>query len=109
MAGTDNSRNHSNKLRLVTQRRQSPVFVCGKCLARHPKGKKLKAALRSELKQRRSNAPLERPRLIETSCFGICPKGAIVLSSNRLLRRRSYLLLAGRKKSDEAIELLLDS
>ena len=108
MASADMFQHRSNELRVITQRREPPVLVCGKCLARHPKGKKMRVALRRELKQRDLRSPLKRPRLIETSCFGICPKDAIVLASERMLRRRAYVLLTSRKQADEAIDLLLE-
>jgi hypothetical protein len=107
MADAETFLHRRGKLTVVSPRRRLPVLVCGKCLARHHKGRKLKDALRSELKHRGVSAPIGRARLIETGCFDICPKGAIVLASGRSLRQGAYVLLADRKTVSQALDLLL--
>lgn len=90
------------------RRRAAPVFACGRCLARHDKGKKLKTSLKAALKSTSVGQTLKRPRLITTSCFGICPRQAIVLASDRTLRAGRYVVLEKRTDAGRAVAILLE-
>lgn len=85
--------------------KRTPVFVCRKCVARHPKGRKLQAALKHGLK----SLPAVRSRMVLTSCFGICPKRAIVAASRATLASASCLLVARQNDVGEAISKLIAS
>jgi len=65
---------------IARPRRASPIFVCRKCLKRSAEGSAVRRALKGKLKRRDSHGR-KPPRLIATSCFGICPRKAIVLAS----------------------------
>ena len=81
---------------LITARakRAAPILVCRKCLKRADGGKAVKSALKSELKSRRAAGGGKPPKLVMTSCFGLCPKRAVVVASAATLARGDYLLLA---------------
>ena len=89
-------------------RRAAPVFVCKKCLGRVPDGKALRKALKSELK-RRGSAAGTKPRVMLTSCLGICPKRAVVVASAATMARGEVLLLAdaGAAVAEAAEKLLV--
>lgn len=86
----------------IRPRRPKPVLVCKKCLTRVPDGGKLRRSLKSELKQRASAQGVKSPRVVLTSCLGICPKRAVVLASAASLQRGEYLLLSDREGLSEA-------
>ena len=89
-------------------RRASPVFVCRKCLKRSAQGSAVRSALKRKLKRQGSDVR-KPPRLIVTSCFGICPKKAIVLASAGSLRKGEYILASRQADLAEALDLLQSS
>jgi hypothetical protein len=93
---------------IARSRRASPVLVCKKCLKRCSKGARIRRELKRELKQR-SVARAKAPRLVSTTCFGLCPKRAVVLASGRSLRQDEYILVSHRRDIQEALESLLPS
>lgn len=88
-------------------RRPPPVLVCRKCLSRVADGKKLKQALKSELKQRSAARGAKRPRVVMTGCLGICPKRAVVAASAATLQRGAYLLMTDSAAAAEAAAMLM--
>ena len=62
-------------------RRAPPVLVCKKCLSRVDDGKALRKTLKSELKARSAAQGTKPPRVVLTSCLGICPKRAVVVGN----------------------------
>lgn len=88
-------------------RRAPPILVCKKCLGRIDDGKKLRKALKSEAKDRSAAQDVKPPRVVMTSCLGICPKRAVVVASAATLRDGKYLLLSEAKASAEAISALM--
>src|SRR5689334_737484 len=90
---------------VARQRRASPVLVCRKCLKRSTEGSDVRRALKRELKQR-TCAERNSPRLIATSCFGLCPKKAIVLASAHSLGNGEYVLVSDREEVKEALDML---
>jgi hypothetical protein len=88
-------------------RRAPPILVCKKCLGRIDDGKKLRKALKSESKDRSAAQDVKPPRVVMTSCLGICPKRAVVVASAATLRDGKYLLLSETKATAEAISALM--
>jgi predicted metal-binding protein len=105
----DLSRDSRQASRIVTlrPRRPEPILVCRKCLKRVADGKQIKRALKSEVKRRSAAQETKRPRIVLTDCFGICPKGAVVLASGTTLHRGEYVLLAGHDEIDAAAAILM--
>jgi hypothetical protein len=92
---------------VVRLRRAAPVLVCKKCLARSDEGKQLKRSLKSELKRRSDALSSKRPRVVKTSCFGICPKHSVILASGATLQRGEYVLVSEVKSESEAVAILM--
>jgi predicted metal-binding protein len=96
---------------VVRPRRASPLLICKKCLARSDEGKKLKRLLKSEVKRqshlRSLKHPRKRSRVVMASCFGICPKHAVVIANGATLQRGEYLLVSNSKSVCEATALLM--
>jgi predicted metal-binding protein len=92
---------------IVRPRRASPLLICKKCLARSDEGKKLKRLLKSEVKRRSHAQSLKRSRIVMASCFGICPKYAVVLTNGATLQRGEYLLIRDGKSVSDATALLM--
>ena len=88
-------------------RRASPVLVCKKCLGRIDDGKALRESLKSDLKRRSAKQDVKSPRVVLTSCLGICPKRAVVVASAATLKNGQYLLLSGADASAEAAATLM--
>jgi predicted metal-binding protein len=88
-------------------RRAPPVLVCKKCLGRIDDGKVLRKSLKSELKRRSAMQDVKSPRVVLTSCLGICPKLAVVVASAATLQSGQYLLLSGADASAEAVAALM--
>ena len=91
--------------RVVRTQRPPPVLVCRKCLKRADNGKAIKRALKDDLKARaKAGAPAngekktKRAKLVLTSCFGICPKGAVVAASGAMLAQGEVLLLRDKNE-----------
>jgi predicted metal-binding protein len=99
----------ADKSSIVTARlrRPPPILVCKKCLGRVADGKAIPKSLKSELKRGSAAHGGKRPRVITTSCLGICPKRAVVVASAATLQQGRYLLLADSKAAAEAIALLM--
>jgi predicted metal-binding protein len=95
---------------IARPRRPSPILVCKKCLERVSGAKKIRRELKSELKRQRNEAPNERslksPRLVTTSCFGICPKKAVVLASGKSLQNGEYILVSDCEHVEDALNQL---
>lgn len=91
----------------IRSRRPKPILVCKKCLKRFDGGRQLKRDLRAELKRRSIEGDVKRPKLVQTDCFGICPKRAVVLANGRMLDQGEYLLLADSRGVDEAAAILM--
>ncbi len=87
-------------------RRPTPVLVCRKCLKRSDDGREIRRALKSELKQRAKETGGKRPRVVMTSCFGICPKRAVVLASDATLQRGEYVLLTDSEDITGTVDIL---
>jgi len=74
-------------------RKADAVFVCRKCLDRSDGGTKLKRRLKKRLTQIGVARNSKRPKLVLTSCLGICPKEAVVTASATTLSRGEVVLL----------------
>jgi hypothetical protein len=96
-------------LSVVTIRssRPMPILVCRKCLKRFDGGRKLRRDLKTELKRRSTAGAVKRPRLVQTDCFGICPKRAVVLTNGSMLAQGEYLLMADSSSVTDAAGLLM--
>jgi predicted metal-binding protein len=91
----------------IRPRRPQPILVCKKCLSRVADGSDMKRTLKSAIKRRSAAQGTKRPRIVMTSCFGICPKRAVVVASGATLDRGEYLLLAdGNAVADAAATLM---
>jgi len=91
---------------IARSKRPSPVLVCRKCLKRSYEGRGIKCALKSELKLRSKQRGEKRARVVMTTCFGICPKRAVVVTSAATLQRGEYVLVADGKHVAEALDTL---
>jgi predicted metal-binding protein len=92
---------------IVKSRRANLVLICRKCLKRADDGKDVKRGLKAELKARGAKKS-QRPRLILTNCFGVCPKRAVVTASAHTLRRGEFLLVSDRSSMSDAADALLE-
>lgn len=92
---------------VTVRSRREPVLICKKCLKRVPDGRKIRRELKSATKSLRDAQPDHRPRLVMTSCFGICPKRAVVVASATTLHRGEYVLLADADQAADAVSLLM--
>jgi predicted metal-binding protein len=93
------------KIAVIHPRRAPPVFVCRKCLKRSDDAKGIGRALKSEMK--RSDREREKPaRVIKTSCFGICPKRAVVITGGTAAGSGDYLLVASETEVPAAVARL---
>ncbi|WP_022723847.1 (2Fe-2S) ferredoxin domain-containing protein [Rhodopseudomonas sp. B29] len=92
---------------IARPKRPSPVLICGKCLSKIDGGKKLKQALKAELKHAAGAHGGKRPKLVTTSCLGICPKRAVVTASVATLECGEYLLIGDRKEAGDVVGVLL--
>ncbi|MDB5653581.1 MAG: hypothetical protein JWQ94_1194 [Tardiphaga sp.] len=91
----------------IAPRRPQPIFVCKKCLGRVDDGKALKRALKSEAKRLGAARATKPPRVVLTSCMGICPKRAVVVASAATLQQGRYLLLADGDSAANAASILM--
>ncbi|WP_315773570.1 MULTISPECIES: hypothetical protein [unclassified Bradyrhizobium] len=96
---------------LVRPNRAAPVLVCRKCLKRSddPKAinKAIKHALTSE-RERGSGAREKPARVVMTSCFGLCPKRAVVVTGGVRAARGEYVLVSAADDAAGALALLRD-
>ena len=81
--------------------------MCRKCLSRVADGRALKRTLKSELKQPSRAQAMKRPRVVLTTCLGICPKRAAVVANGASLHRGEYLLLEDEESVREVIGMLM--
>lgn len=91
---------------IARSRRAAPVLICRKCLKRYAGGDRIRGRLKDELR-RREPEKKKAPRLVPADCFGICPKGAVVLTSGRGLRNNEYMLVSRPRQVEAALEKLL--
>jgi hypothetical protein len=91
--------------KIIRPRRATPVLICRKCLKRSDDGKAIKRALKKQLK-RGGGETAKPPRLISTSCFGICPKRAVVVASGKSLREGAYVLVSSKDEVATALRSL---
>ncbi|MBI5132203.1 MAG: (2Fe-2S) ferredoxin domain-containing protein [Rhodopseudomonas palustris] len=91
---------------IARPKRPSPVLICGKCLSKIDGGKKLKQALKAELKHAAEARSGKRAKLVITGCLGICPKRAVVTASAATLGRGEYVLLGDGAAAAEALTML---
>lgn len=96
-----------SSIKTARLRRAPPVLVCRKCLKRAGDGRALKRALKSELKHGSRARTIKPPRVVLTNCFGICPKRAVVVASERTLHRGEYLLLDDSEQAADAVAILM--
>jgi NADH:ubiquinone oxidoreductase subunit E len=92
---------------IARPKRRPPVLICGKCLSRIDGGKKLKQAMKAELKHAAAAHGGKRPKLVTTGCLGICPKRAVVTASAATLGRGEYVLVGEREEAGEVIAVLM--
>lgn len=97
----------TSSLATIRPRRSPPIFICKKCLGRIEDGKKLRKALKSETQHRSAARNVKPPRVVLTSCFGICPKRAVVIASAETLARGKYLLLSDSDAAEKAAAILM--
>ena len=69
------------RTRVVRPRWSEALFVCGKCLKRHPDGKAMRHALKGEVKRHAGSDGKRGVRMIKTACVGLCPRKAIIIAS----------------------------
>ncbi|MFT3940752.1 (2Fe-2S) ferredoxin domain-containing protein [Rhodopseudomonas sp.] len=93
---------------IARPKRSPPVLICGKCLSKIDGGKKLKQAMKAELKHAAAAQGGKRPKLVTTGCLGICPKRAVVTASAATLGRGEYVLVEDRKETGEAVRVLIE-
>ena len=93
---------------IARPKRPPPVLICGKCLSKIDGGKKLKQALKAELKHAAAAQGGKRPKLVTTSCLGICPKRAVVTASAATLGRGEYVLIEDRSEAAAAVRVLIE-
>ncbi|WP_315804654.1 hypothetical protein [Bradyrhizobium sp. SZCCHNS3002] len=100
---------------LVRPRRAAPVLVCRKCLKRSDDPKALNKALRKAIKHAlkshdgAGHGAGEKPaRVVLTSCFGLCPKRAVVVTGGVRAARGEYVLVSAAEDVASALALLRD-
>ena len=82
---------------IARPKRPPPVLICGKCLSKAGGGKKLKQALKAELKRAAAAQGGKRPKLVTTGYLGICPKRAVVTASAATLVKGEYVQIGDRR------------
>jgi len=92
--------------KIARPRRPSPLFACRKCLKRCSDGDKIRVSIKRQLKLRGSDKK-KVPKLVSTSCFGLCPKRSVVLASGHSLRDNAFVLVSHRGEVEQALERLL--
>ncbi|MFC0242020.1 (2Fe-2S) ferredoxin domain-containing protein [Rhodopseudomonas telluris] len=91
---------------IARPKRPPPVLICGKCLSRIDGGKKLKQALKTELKQAAAAHGGKRAKLVTAGCLGICPKRAVVTASAATLTKGEYVLVEHSNQAEDAAAVL---
>jgi hypothetical protein len=95
-------------VKIARSRRGSPLLVCKKCVKRCAGGADIKRSLKAALKSRRDKIT-KPPRLVSTTCFGICPKRAVVVASGASLCNNEYLLVSTSDDAVAAVDALMSS
>ena len=81
--------------------RREVVFVCKKCSGRFKGDLTPDGTLRDWLKHRLKADGLRHDiRVVETGCFGLCPKGAVTLATGAMLADPANGLLAVDRDTD---------
>ncbi|WP_315812355.1 hypothetical protein [Bradyrhizobium sp. SZCCHNR2028] len=100
---------------LVRPNRAAPVLVCRKCLKRSDDPKATKTAIKKAIKhaltseRERGSGAREKPaRVVMTSCFGLCPKRAVVVTGGVRAARGEYVLVSAADDAAGALALLRD-
>jgi predicted metal-binding protein len=93
---------------IARSRRPAPVLVCKKCLKRASEGKDVRRTLKRQLKTQRTDTA-KAPRVVMTSCFGICPKRAVVMASGQSLQRGEFVLASTGDDVTDALKILQSS
>jgi predicted metal-binding protein len=96
---------------VVRPRRQTAVFVCRKCLKRSDESKAIKTAIKTALKsetKRGARGDLKPARMIATSCFGLCPKNAVVITGGACAGTGDYVLISSADQVPAALARLQD-
>ncbi|BAM86993.1 conserved hypothetical protein [Bradyrhizobium oligotrophicum S58] len=96
---------------IVRPRRAAPVLVCRKCLKRSDDPKAFRKAIKHALRPEddRGSGPREKPaRIVMTSCFGLCPKRAVVVTGGVRAQRGEYVLVSDTQDIPGALALLRD-
>ena len=90
-------------------RRAGPIFVCGKCLKRAPEGKALRQALKDAAAERATTirGRARKPRIVRTSCLGLCPKRAVAVASPATLAAGEILIVRDVEAITDAVVRLL--
>ncbi len=70
-------------------------------------GRKLKGALKKQVKRLKPEGLVKRPKVVVTGCLGICPKRAVTVASAATLRRGEYLLLSDCEQAADAVKALM--
>lgn len=92
--------------RTIRPRRPAPVLVCRKCLKRSDDGRAITRALKDELKARAKASGEKRAKVVMTSCFGICPKRAVVTATGATLARGEFLLVSDEGEARHVVSTL---
>ncbi|NPU13844.1 hypothetical protein HL667_08860 [Bradyrhizobium sp. 83012] len=93
--------------RIVRPPRPAPVFVCRKCLKRSDDAKDIGKEIKRAMK-RAAPARGKPARTIMTSCFGLCPKRAVVITAGVRAARGEYVLVSRAGEVAGALSLLHD-
>ncbi|MGJ4931881.1 hypothetical protein ACQR1I_32640 [Bradyrhizobium sp. HKCCYLS2038] len=98
--------------RIAQSRRAAPVLICRKCLKRSDDAKAIKKAIKRTLKSEgeHGTGTADKPaRVVMTSCFGLCPKRAVVITGRDRAARGEYVLLSSPADVAGALQLLTDA
>ncbi|GLH78336.1 hypothetical protein SSBR45G_32450 [Bradyrhizobium sp. SSBR45G] len=93
---------------LISPRRPAPVFVCRKCLGRSDDAKGLKKAIKRATKHAVGLGG-KPPRVIMTSCFGLCPKRAVIMTGGGAAAHGNYVLVCSTEDVADALALLREA
>ena len=98
----------SSRIRTVHPRWSGAIFLCGKCLKRHSEGRDLRRALKAEAKRRvEDDGSRRKVKVLKISCFGLCPKRAVVAASGATLCDGDVVLVRHVADAPEAVARLL--
>src|SRR3954452_2852619 len=92
---------------IIRPPRPAPVFVCRKCLKRSDDAREIRKEIKRAMK-RTAPAHGKPARTIMTSCFGLCPKRAVVITASVRAARGEYVLVSQADDIAGALSLLHD-